>query len=95
VAIVDVRMPGGGAWTTREIRRLSPNTKVVAFSGASDPVTEDRMREAGARGYLVKGASVPAILETIEEVAGRPEVTNGPEPDTRAAPGRRTPPRAG
>jgi DNA-binding NarL/FixJ family response regulator len=72
VAIVDVRMPGGGPWTTREIRRLSPNTRVVAFSGSSDPVTEDRMREAGAGGYPVKGSFVPAILETIEEVARPP-----------------------
>jgi DNA-binding NarL/FixJ family response regulator len=95
VAIVDVRMPGGGAWTTREIRRLSPNTQVVVFSGSSDPVTEDRMREAGAGGYLVKGSSVSAILETIQEAVGPPRITNGPEPDIRAAPGPRTPPQGG
>ena len=72
VALVDVRMPGGGGpWATREIRRLSPGTQVIAFSGSSDPTTVDAMREAGASGYLVKGSSLTTILQAIEEAAAR------------------------
>ena len=72
VAIVDVRMPGGGGpWATREIRRLSPGTQVIAFSGSSDPTTVDAMREAGASGYLVKGSSLTTILQAIDEAAAR------------------------
>jgi DNA-binding NarL/FixJ family response regulator len=70
VVIVDVRMPGGGgAWATREIRRLSPTTQVIAFSGSTDLPTMEAMREAGASGYLVKGSSLTTILEAIEQAA--------------------------
>jgi DNA-binding NarL/FixJ family response regulator len=70
VAIVDVRMPGGGgAWATREIRRRSPSTRVLAFSGHSDQETVDEMLDAGAHGYLVKGSSITVILETIAVAA--------------------------
>lgn len=66
IAIVDVRMPGGGgAWATREIRRRSPSTRVLAFSGHTDQETVNEMLDAGAHGYLVKGSSITIILETI------------------------------
>ena len=66
VAIVDVRMPGGGgAWATREIRRRSPTTRVLAFSGHTDERIVNEMIEAGAQGYIVKGSSITAILESI------------------------------
>jgi HEXXH motif-containing protein len=71
VAIVDVRMPGGGAWATREIRRLSPRTQVIAFSGNSDLTTVDQMHEAGAGGYLVKGSPLASILAAIAEAVER------------------------
>jgi DNA-binding NarL/FixJ family response regulator len=69
VAIVDVRMPGGGALAAREIRRLSPGTSVIAFSGSNDPGTMLEMQEAGASGYLVKGSPTDTILASIEEAA--------------------------
>jgi len=70
VAIVDVRMPGGGgAWATREIRRRSPSTRVLAFSGHTDQQTVNEMLDAGAQGYLVKGSSITVILETIAVAA--------------------------
>jgi EAL domain-containing protein (putative c-di-GMP-specific phosphodiesterase class I)/CheY-like chemotaxis protein len=70
VAIVDVGMPGGGgARAAREIRRHSPATKVLALSASDDRATVLEMLEAGVVGYLVKGGSVAAILESIEQVA--------------------------
>ncbi len=70
IAIVDVRMPGGGgAWATREIRRRSPSTRVLAFSGHTDERTVNEMLAAGAHGYLVKGSSITVILETIAAAA--------------------------
>lgn len=56
VALVDVRMPGGGDTATREIRARSPGTRVVAFTAYEDRATVVRMVRAGAVGYLVKGA---------------------------------------
>jgi DNA-binding NarL/FixJ family response regulator len=70
VAIVDVRMPGGGGvWATREIKSASPHTSVIAFSGDSDRRTMTEMVDAGAVGYLVKGSSIGSIIETIEQAA--------------------------
>lgn len=67
VAIVDVRMPGGGAWATREIRRVSPATSVIAFSGTNDPLTVSDMLAAGASTFVVKGSSTETIVASIEQ----------------------------
>ena len=56
VAVVDVRMPGGGAGATRGIKLRSPHTGVIAFSAHDDPLTRQEMLDAGADGYLVKGS---------------------------------------
>jgi DNA-binding NarL/FixJ family response regulator len=56
VALLDVKMPsGGGPRATREIRVLSPETRVVALSAYEDRATVLEMLRAGAAGYLVKG----------------------------------------
>jgi EAL domain-containing protein (putative c-di-GMP-specific phosphodiesterase class I)/ActR/RegA family two-component response regulator len=66
VAIVDVRMPGGGgAKVARELRRSSPDTKVLALTAAADRDTVLEMLEAGVVGYLVKGSSAEHIIESI------------------------------
>jgi len=70
VAIVDVRMPGGGgARAAREIKQQSPTTKVIALSASDDRATVLEMLEAGVVGYLVKGDSIGSILESIERAA--------------------------
>jgi EAL domain-containing protein (putative c-di-GMP-specific phosphodiesterase class I) len=81
VALVDVRMPGGGgAHAVREIRSCSPETRVVILSAYGDRSSVFEMLRAGATGYLVKGASVEEILETLRrssegESVLSPEVT--------------------
>ena len=66
VALLDVKMPGGGgAHAAREIRRGSPSTKVVALSAYEDRRTVLEMLRAGVVGYLVKGTSADEILYTI------------------------------
>jgi EAL domain-containing protein (putative c-di-GMP-specific phosphodiesterase class I)/DNA-binding NarL/FixJ family response regulator len=69
VALVDVRMPGGGVHAAREIKSCSPETKVIAFTAHHDRATVLEMLEAGAVGYLLKGGSVDAIVEAIEQAA--------------------------
>ena len=69
VALVDVRMPGGGAHAAREIRNCSPETKVIAFTAHHDRATVLEMLEAGAVGYVLKGGSVEAIVGAIEQAA--------------------------
>lgn len=70
VAIIDVNMPGGGGErATREIRRCSPRTKVLAFSVTSDHAVVVGMLEAGAVGYLVKGGPIGELLGSIAATA--------------------------
>ncbi|HYZ11344.1 MAG TPA: response regulator, partial [Actinomycetota bacterium] len=66
VALVDVKMPaGGGTRAAREIKGLSPTTRVVALSAYEDRTTVLEMLRAGAAGYLVKGTSAGEIVEAI------------------------------
>ena len=70
VALVDVRMPGGGgAEAARGIRRISPETRVLALSAYDDRATVLEMLEAGVVGYLVKGSSIDSIMDSIEQAA--------------------------
>jgi EAL domain-containing protein (putative c-di-GMP-specific phosphodiesterase class I)/DNA-binding NarL/FixJ family response regulator len=67
VALLDVRMPGGGgAHAARGIKRASPQTRVVALSAFEDRSTVLEMLEAGVDGYLVKGSTIGAIVKSIE-----------------------------
>jgi EAL domain-containing protein (putative c-di-GMP-specific phosphodiesterase class I)/DNA-binding NarL/FixJ family response regulator len=70
VALVDVRMPGGGgAAAARGIRQRSPDTRVLALSGQGDRESVLQMVEAGAVGYLVKGGPPDAIIDSIRRAA--------------------------
>ena len=66
VALVDVKMPGGGgARAAREIRGRSPETHVIALSAYHDRSIVLEMLRAGVVGYVVKGTSADEILGTI------------------------------
>lgn len=66
VALLDVKMPGGGgARVAREIRTGSPQTHLVALSAYEDRRTVLEMLRAGVVGYVVKGTSADEILYTI------------------------------
>jgi EAL domain-containing protein (putative c-di-GMP-specific phosphodiesterase class I)/DNA-binding NarL/FixJ family response regulator len=69
VAVVDVRMPGGGHRAVREIRNRSPHTKVVAFSAYGDHSAVVGMVASGAVSYLVKGAPGRQVVEAIHRAA--------------------------
>jgi EAL domain-containing protein (putative c-di-GMP-specific phosphodiesterase class I)/DNA-binding NarL/FixJ family response regulator len=69
VALVDVRMPGGGVSAVRAMGIRSPHTRVVALSASGSPDTVLDMLRAGAVGYLVKGAMPAVILEAVHRVA--------------------------
>ncbi len=70
VALVDVKMPGGGATATRGILETSPRTRVIALSAYEDRTTVMEMLGAGAAGYLVKGTSPEEIVRAITRVVG-------------------------
>jgi DNA-binding NarL/FixJ family response regulator len=72
VALVDVRMPGGGVSATRGIKQRSPGTSVLAFSAHDDALTMQEMHDAGADGYVVKGSPVAEIIDSIQRAAAAP-----------------------
>ncbi|MGD0834269.1 MAG: EAL domain-containing protein [Candidatus Dormibacteria bacterium] len=69
VAVLDVKMPGGGGpAAARGIRAASPDTRIVALSAYGDRASVVEMLRAGAVAYLVKGALADEVTDTIERV---------------------------
>ena len=56
LAVIDVRMPGGGGAAITAIRAQSPETVVMVCSSHDDGRTRRSMVQAGAVAYAVKGA---------------------------------------
>lgn len=69
VAVLDVRMPGGGEAAARLLSRDHPEVAIVAFTSSDDPVTRERMRAAGADRFVVKGAPLSDLLGAIRQAA--------------------------
>jgi len=69
VAMLDVRMPGGGPRAAAEIARLSPTTRVLALSAVEDRESVLAMIRVGALGYVGKTASNEEILGAIHGTA--------------------------
>ena len=66
VAVVDVRMPGGGAAEAAEALQVCcPRTAVVALSAYADRSAHVRLTAAGAVGPLAKGMPGAELLEVI------------------------------
>jgi DNA-binding NarL/FixJ family response regulator len=55
ICLVDIGMPGGGIFATREITRRIPETTVVMLTASEDHVDLIDSIRAGAAGYLLKG----------------------------------------
>ncbi|HWF57406.1 MAG TPA: response regulator transcription factor, partial [Candidatus Dormibacteraeota bacterium] len=66
VALLDVRMPGGGGpEAARLIRGHCPDTRLIAFSAHADRAVVIKMLLAGVTDYLVKGADDEELAEAI------------------------------
>jgi EAL domain-containing protein (putative c-di-GMP-specific phosphodiesterase class I)/AmiR/NasT family two-component response regulator len=66
VALLDVRMPGGGGpRAAREIRSRSAGTRIVALSAFDEGRSIDDMLANGATSYLTKDASFDDIVDAI------------------------------
>ena len=70
VAVLDLRMPGGGGVrAVEEIRQRSPRTRIIAFSAYHDTAAVDAMRQAGVAEYLRKGVPNTEIVDAVRRLA--------------------------
>jgi DNA-binding NarL/FixJ family response regulator len=68
VIIVDLSMSGDVYAAITTSIRLSPNTKIVAFTAATGVDFAIRALDAGANGYVLKGSSAAELIQAVESV---------------------------
>ncbi|PSS58395.1 UvrY/SirA/GacA family response regulator transcription factor [Pseudomonas sp. BBP2017] len=69
VVLMDVKMPGiGGLEATRKLLRSHPDVKVVAVTACEEDPFPTRLLQAGAAGYLTKGAGLDEMVQAIRLV---------------------------
>lgn len=69
VVLMDISMPGiGGLEATRKIVRYNPDIKVVAVTACDDGPFASRLMQAGAAGFMGKGAEADEMVRAIIKV---------------------------
>lgn len=87
VVLMDLRMAGiDGLEACRRIRTSTPDVNVVILSAYDEPGLRRQATDAGATGYVVKGAPPEAIFEALR---GRTEPRSAWDKGERAGVGSR------
>ncbi|TWH64096.1 LuxR family two component transcriptional regulator [Azomonas agilis] len=69
VVLMDIRMPGmDGLEATRRLLRTHPDVKVIAVTAYDEAPFPTRLMQAGASGYLTKGADLKEMVQAIQDV---------------------------
>jgi two-component system, NarL family, invasion response regulator UvrY len=69
VVLMDVKMPGmGGLEATKKLLVVNPSIKIIAVTACDDDLYPTRLMQAGAVGYVTKGAEFSEITSAIDKV---------------------------
>ncbi len=69
VVLMDVKMPGmGGLEATKKLLTVNPVIKIIAVTACDDDLYPTRLMQAGAVGYVPKGAEFTEITDAINKV---------------------------
>ena len=69
VILMDIQMPGiGGLEATRRLVRLISDVKVLVVTVCTDTLFPSKLLQAGAFGYLTKGASLKEMIRAIKTI---------------------------
>lgn len=69
VVLMDVKMPGmGGLEATKKLLVVNPSLKIIAVTACDDDLYPTRLMQAGAVGYVTKGAEFSEITNAIDKV---------------------------
>jgi signal transduction histidine kinase/ActR/RegA family two-component response regulator len=69
VIIMDISMPGmGGVEAARRVKSEFPGIRVIGLSMFADDIISNRMREAGADGFVSKSESSSELLKAIHRL---------------------------
>ncbi len=71
VVLMDLQMPdGGGLTATRELRKTSPNIRILVVTLFEDDESIFTALRAGARGYILKDVDEEEMVRAIKAVGG-------------------------
>lgn len=69
IILMDIRMPGiGGLEATRKILRQNADIHIIAVTACDDNPFASRLLQAGASGYITKGADADEMVNAILKV---------------------------
>lgn len=69
VILMDIRMPGmGGLEATRKLLRFNSEVRIIAVTACSEDPYATRLLQAGASGYMTKGATADEMVMAILKV---------------------------
>jgi DNA-binding NarL/FixJ family response regulator len=70
VVLMDINMvPFSGIEATRQIREVSPDTRIIGVTMHSQPAYAKKMMQLGASGYVTKNSSREEMINAILEVS--------------------------
>jgi DNA-binding NarL/FixJ family response regulator len=69
IVIMDINLPGiNGIEATQQIRKVSPDSKILGVSLHTQPMYARKMMQKGAMGYVTKNSSREEMFKAILEV---------------------------